>query len=129
MIEFARSKGKPVFIAEATPTISTETTNIDGATKETILSNPEQAEEAWQNWFIPLFRTIDENPDVVKAVSYINAHWLSRPMWEHNPTFKGIDARLHINQTIADRWTAETNKDKYLKASPDLFSHLNNPDK
>jgi hypothetical protein len=126
MIEFSRSKGKPVFIAEATPTISTETTKVDGVTKETILSNPQQAEEAWEKWFTPLFTTIDENPDVVKAVSYINAHWKSRPMWKDNPTFKSIDARLHTNQSIADRWEAETSKGKYLKASPGMFEYLAN---
>ena len=76
---------------------------------------------------MPLFTTIDENPDVVKAVSYINSHWLSRPMWKDNPTFKAIDARLHINKTIADRWIAETSKEKYLKASPGLFEYLSSP--
>ena len=124
MIAFSRKKGKPVFIAEATPTISDHTVKFDGDTKTTILSNPEQAEEAWEKWFIPFFKTIDENPDVVKAVSYINAHWKSRPMWKDNPTFRDVDARLHLSKTIAERWSAKTNKPKYLKASPDLFEYL-----
>tara|TARA_Y100000385_G_C13093082_1_gene639834 strand:+ start:266 stop:1138 length:873 start_codon:yes stop_codon:yes gene_type:complete len=41
MIEFAKRHDKPVLIAEATPTISTETTKQNGKTKETILSKPE----------------------------------------------------------------------------------------
>jgi len=61
MFEFARKKGKPVFIAEATPTISDHTIKFDGDTKELILSNQEQAEMAWARWFEPFFQTIEEN--------------------------------------------------------------------
>lgn len=124
MIEFARMKGKPVFIAEASPTISDHTVKFDGDTKTTILSNPEQAQEAWEKWFTPFFRTIDENPDVVKAVSYINAHWKSRPMWKNNPTFRDIDARLHLDPEVARKWREITDQPKYLKASPELFAYL-----
>ena len=124
MIEFARKKGKPVFIAEATPTITDPKEKGTGKTKETILSNAEQAQEAWDKWFIPFFNTIHENPDIVKAVSYINCHWKSHRMWFNNPTFQNVDARLHINEDIAKKWRVETNKDTYLKASPNLFSIL-----
>lgn len=124
MDDFACSKGKPLFIAEATPTIPTETAKEDGKTKETDLSNHEQAEEAWEKWFVPLFDFINENPDVVKAVSYINCDWKYHPSWVDNPTFQGIDARLEVSPEISARWLNETNKDKYLKADPDLFDYL-----
>ena len=124
MIEFARKRGKPVFIAEATPTI-TDPSGKPGKTKEIILSNPKQAEEAWEEWFTPFFKTIHDNPDVVKAVSYINCHWNEHPMWESNPTFQDVDARLHINKSIAKKWKEETSKSTYLKASPSLFLQLN----
>ncbi len=124
MIEFARQHNKPVFIAEATPTISTATTKTNGKTKETILSNPEQAEEAWEEWFTPFFKTIHDNPDVVKAISYINCHWKSHPMWVNNPTFQDVDARLQSNKDIADKWSKEIAKDSYLNASPELFDML-----
>ena len=124
MIEFARKKGKPVFIAEATPTISTETTKTNGKTKETILSNPEQAQEAYEKWFKPFFKTIHDNPDVIKAVSYINCHWKSHPMWFDNPTFQDVDARLHTSEFISKIWREETAKATYLKASPELFNYL-----
>ena len=124
MIEFARKKGNPVFIAEATPTIGTETIKTNGKTKETILSNPEQAREAWDQWFVPFFKTIHENPDVVKAISYINCHWKSHPMWFDNPTFQEVDARLQTSPFISDKWKEETSKDTYLKASPELFEQL-----
>jgi len=124
MIDFARSKGKPLFIAEATPVISTETVKTDGKTKETILSNPEQATEAWKHWFIPLFKTIDENPDVVKAVSYINCNWKSHAHWFDNPTFQDVDARLHLSPEISKKWLEETSKGKYLKSSAGLYREL-----
>ncbi len=124
MIEFARKKGKPVFIAEASPTISDVDAKTTGNTIETQLSNPLQAEEAWQKWFIPFFKTIDENPDVVKAVHYINCHWDSHRMWFDNPTFKKIDARLHLSDSISKRWRTITSNPKYIKSSPGLYDKL-----
>ncbi len=123
MIEFARQKGKPVFIAEATPTLK-HPTKEGGKTKETILSNPAQAKEAWDQWFIPFFDMIYDNPDVVKAVSYINCHWKAHRMWYDNPTFQDVDARLHTNKEIANLWKVETDKDVFVKASPDILSDL-----
>lgn len=124
MIEFARKHKKPVFIAEATPTISTPTVKENGKTKETILSNEAQAKEAWEKWFVPFFKTIEDNPDVIKAVSYINCHWKANRMWFDNPTFQDVDARLQTSPFIAKKWLEETSKDRYLKASPSLFSQL-----
>jgi len=124
MIEFARGKGKPVFIAEASPTISNENSEIEGGNIETQLNNPKQAEEAWQKWFIPFFNTIDENPDVVKAVHYINCHWDSHRMWFGNPTFKGIDARLQLSDTISKRWVEKISNPKYIHSSPNLYDDL-----
>ena len=126
MIAFAREKGKPVFIAEASPTISDIDAKTTGNTIETQLGNPTQAQEAWEKWFVPFFRTIDENPDVVKAVSYINCHWDSHPMWYDNPTFRKIDARLHLSDSISTRWREITSKSKYIKSSPDLYEKLYN---
>ncbi len=128
MIEFARKKGKPVFIAEASPTISAADAKTTGNTIETQLSNPEQAEEAWQKWFIPFFKTIDENPDVVKAVHYINCHWDSHRMWFDNPTFKNIDSRLHLSDSISNRWKKITSNPKYIKSSKGLYDKLWNKD-
>lgn len=124
MFEFARKKGKPVFIAEATPTISDYGGKLYGLTKETQLSKPEQAEEAWEKWFLPFFETIDKNKDVVKAVHYINCHWDSHPMWYENPTFKGIDARLQLSDTISQRWVEITNKPPFILSSPSLYNAL-----
>lgn len=61
---------------------------------------------------------------MVKAISYINCHWKSHPMWVNNPTFQDVDARLHTSERISDLWLKETETEKYLKASPDLFEYL-----
>ncbi len=125
MFEFARKKGKPVFIAEATPTISDPDVTPDrGITLETQLSNPEQVEQAWKEWFIPFFDAIEKNKDVVKAVSYINCHWDSHPMWYDNPTFKGIDARLHLSDEISKRWLEKISNPRFIMSSPTLYDDL-----
>lgn len=124
MFEFARKKGKPVFIAEATPTISDYGGKLYGLTKETQLSDPEQAEEAWQKWFIPFFDAINENADVVKAVHYINCHWDSHPMWFENPTFKNVDARLHLSEEISKRWKEKMSDPYFIHSSPGMYDDL-----
>lgn len=125
MIEFARKKGKPVFIAEASPTVSDHMSKFTGDTKHTVLSDADQAQEAWDKWFVPFFNTIDENPDVVKAVSYINCYWLSHEMWKENPTFKRIDARLQTSASISEKWKQRISDPKYIHSSETLYQDLN----
>lgn len=126
MVEFARKKGKPVFIAEATPTISDHMAKFNGDTKETILKNPDQAQEAWERWFTPFFQLIEENPDVIKAVHYINCNWMVRPMWKENMTFKDVDARLQTSPMLTEKWREHMQQDRYIHASPELFKTLQN---
>ena len=118
------SRNKPVFIAEASPTISTPTVKTNGKTKETILSNPEQAQEAWDKWFVPFFETIEQNEDVVKAVSYINCHWKANRMWFDNPTFQDVDARLQTSEMISEKWKEKVDDTRFLHASDSLYSYL-----
>ena len=124
MFEFARKKNKPVFIAEATPTIPDHLLKFDGSTKETILSNDEQAKEAWEKWFIPFFNTINENRDVIKAISYINCNWRSHEMWFNNPTFRYIDSRIQTSAYLDSMWRTEISKDTYIHSSEDLYEYL-----
>lgn len=127
MFEFARKKRKPVFIAEASPTISDPDAEPNrGITLETKLSNPEQAEQAWQEWFVPFFDAIEENKDVVKAVHYINCHWDSHRMWFENPTFRKIDARLQLSEEISKRWNEKISDPKFIMSSPELYDNLYN---
>ncbi|MEO0899720.1 MAG: glycosyl hydrolase [Bacteroidota bacterium] len=126
MVDFARKKAKPVIIAEASPTISDHMAKFNGDTKETILSNPQQAQEAWERWFIPFFETIESNPDVIKAIHYINCNWKVRPMWKENMTFKDVDARIQTSPMITEKWAKKMAEERYLNASENLFDHLIN---
>jgi hypothetical protein len=119
MLTFARKHQKPVFIAEATPTLS-----IDGLYFNSRLDNPKVAYVAWEQWFIPFFKTINDNKDVIKAFSYINADWSKRPMWITNKVFEQVDSRIQISDSISKKWKEELKNPRYLKASPDLFEKL-----
>ncbi len=97
MIDLAREKGKPVFIAEATPMFNDS--------KSVHLGNEEEAEKAWNTWFAELFATIDENPDVIKAVSYINCNWSAQKMWQGSEgIFSQIDSRLQESEKLSASW-------------------------
>ncbi|HAP61486.1 MAG TPA: endo-1,3-beta-xylanase [Cytophagales bacterium] len=115
MIDFARDHGKPVLIAEATPTVSDYTAKFNGQTKPMVLGNPAEAQLAWNKWFEPFLKTIHENPDVVKGISYINCNWRSHPMWEENPTFQLVDARIQTSPLIKEKWLEEVTSDRYVK--------------
>ncbi len=118
MIDFARKKGKPVFIAEATPTIGSLTVKEDGKTIPLVLSNDHHAERAWNEWFVPFFSAIENNQDVVKAVSYINCNWKSHRMWFDNPHFQEVDARMQTSPLITERWKKKISTKIFASGNP-----------
>ena len=121
MIHFARKHKKPVFVAEATPVRQVENLYF-----ETDLKNETLGPKIWKEWFEPFFDTIEQNSDVIKAFSYINADWSSQPMWITNPVFQKVDARLQVNEYIRKKWKAEMEKDRYLNAKDEPFDFLKN---
>ncbi|MET4080265.1 hypothetical protein ABIB40_000205 [Pedobacter sp. UYP30] len=120
MIQFARDHHKPLFIAEATPVIL----GANGVCIPIDLSNTADVNKVWNQWFVPFFRTIKNNPDVIKAIHYINSPWKTRPMWQENPYFKNTDARITRNDLMKKLWIGEISKHEYLKASDTLFNYL-----
>lgn len=111
MIDLAREHGKPVFIAEATPMFGTS----DGPAEKVDLKDNDDAEKAWDIWFKELFAAIEENPDVVKAVSYINCDWPSQEMWKNpDDIFCMIDSRLQTSPVIAPRWRSKMSDHRYV---------------
>lgn len=110
MIDFARAKGKPVFIAEATPIFQKGETYSDADIKK-----PEIARKIWDEWFTGFFKTIEENGDVVKAFSYINVEWLSQPMWITNVTFKQSDSRIQMSDYVSTRWKEKMADKRYIQ--------------
>lgn len=122
MLQFAKDHKKPLFIAESSPVFL----DAKGVCIALDLSKQKDAEKAWKDWFVPYFRTVRNNPDVVKAIHYINSPWKTRPLWKNNIYFKNIDARITKNDSLKAWWLKETSKTKYLKASDTLFTYLRN---
>jgi hypothetical protein len=119
MLTFARKHHKPVFIAEATPIIQVDTLFFNSQ-----LSNPQVAQHAWDQWFVPFFNTLNANKDVIKAFSYINTNWSIEPMWINNPVFQKVDSRLQESNYISQKWKEELSKPRYLKSSAYLWDSL-----
>jgi hypothetical protein len=103
VLQFAKQHQKPVMIAEANP--------INGIEKD----NP----EVWEKWFVNFLSfTYNKN---IKAISFINEDWSATGIagiadWK--------DGRLYNNKMISDAWFLETNKEHYLKQSPELYEQL-----
>ena len=113
MLAFARARGKPVMIAEASPQamdlrerfMADHVAIWDGAPGENRVEMTDA--EMWDYWFAPLFDYMSANDDVIEALAYINADWDSQPMWgpPYNSGFWG-DTRLEVNELIAERFSA-----------------------
>jgi hypothetical protein len=109
MIDFARSKGKPVFIAEATPVFQNSDDDAD-------IKKPEVAQRMWNEWFIPFFRVIEDNPDTVKAFSYINVDWYAQPLWTSNTVFRKCDSRIQKSDYVSLNWRTKMTGNRYVNA-------------
>lgn len=111
MLDFAREKGKPVMIAEASPqgydlannTNRNITLILDGPSGESRVEL--ESEEIWDAWFGPVFDFMEEHQDVIRALAYINANWDAQVMWgpPYNSGYWG-DSRLEVNPYIAERF-------------------------
>jgi len=61
----------------------------------------------WDDWFVPFFKFVADNNDVVRAVTYMN---------EGESRLSDVD--------LIKNWKAETKKSLWLRANPDLFGDL-----
>jgi hypothetical protein len=94
-LDFARAKNKPVFIAETTP--------------RGFFLNMLQDGQVWNDWFQILLDHIEENDDVIKAVSYINTHWDADPMWSG-----WGDSRIETNAKVKQKWLETMQQERYI---------------
>jgi beta-mannanase len=102
---YARQRGKPLMIAEATP--------LGG------LVGTKDGVHTWESWFNPFFDYIEKND--VRVVCFIPADW------ESIETYRGKgwrDTRVQVVPEIKKRWLSEVGQGKYLKASEGLFETL-----
>jgi hypothetical protein len=111
LLAFARQRGKPVMIAEASPQamdinekFMAHTSGIwDGAPASGRVDMTN--DEIWDHWFGPLFQLMDNNRDLIHVLAYINVDWDSQEMWGP-PYASGFwgDSRLESNDEIAARF-------------------------
>ncbi len=106
MLSLAKSKNKPIMIAEVTP-------------KGFRISDPNTS--AWNDWFRPFFSHVHNNKEHIRAIAYINVNWDSQPMWAGQGWG---DTRVEANETVLANWKQEINKDIWLNSSNDLFYQL-----
>lgn len=102
---YARQRGKPLMIAEATP--------LGG------LVGTKDGVHTWESWFRPFFDYIEKND--VRVVCFLPVDW------ESIETYRGKgwrDTRVQTVPEIRKRWLAEVGQAKYLKASEGLFETL-----
>ena len=73
-LQFARNRGKPVFISESAP----QGYQTDARTASCILRNAQTGvsnDDIWNQWYADYFQYISDNRDVIRAFSYINSDW------------------------------------------------------
>ena len=95
-LDFARARGKPIFIAESTPRGHW----ID-----------REGDAIWEAWFADYLLHIEENADVIKAISYINADWDSQAMWAGRGWG---NTRIQDDDAVAMRWRETMGQDLYV---------------
>ena len=112
MLDFARERGKPVMIAEASPqgydlaqgTNAHIAATWDGPQGEGVVNV--SPTEIWDAWFAPVFELMEHNSDVIYALAYINCHWDAQAMWgpPYDNGYWG-DTRLQVNPLVAERFS------------------------
>ena len=112
----ARSKNKPVMMAEVSPQyyqLDQNTYHWSGGTYlPTNQGIQMTAEEIWGQFFEnQLLKFINKNSDVIKIVAYINADWDSQSKWGP-PYSEGYwgDTRIQTNAYITQKWSEELRK-------------------
>lgn len=101
-LEFARKVGKPVFIAEASA--------------KKFYFDKQEGKEVWDQWFEALFRHIEENKDIVRAVSYINADWDSQDMWDG-----WGQTRIDTDAYVKQKWQEKMADPMFINADDNPF--------
>ena len=111
LVNFARARGKPVLIAEASPQ-GYDLAQKFNANIAPIWDGPSKGDktdvsdlEIWEAWYAPLLKYMNENDDVIRGIAYINVNWDAQSRWgaPHNEGYWG-DSRLETSPEIARRF-------------------------
>ncbi len=125
-MNFARSKNKPVMIAEsASQRYDIQVGTYNSCGNRCAADQQKSSEQIWNEWFVNYFNYIDQHKDLIKVAAYINADWDSQSLWAP-PYGMGYwgDTRVQESSLIRDNWISEITKANWLPASPTLFSTL-----
>lgn len=127
LVSFARQRGKPMMIAEATPKGHDLTGARYSPTGEKFMAAP--AEALWAVWYQPMFDFIARNADTVRILLYINQNWDAYPVWRR-PIRKDYwgDSRLQGSEAILNRWRAATAGPQWLWGGQKLLRSLGYPE-
>ena len=109
-LNFARKLNKPVFIAEATP--------------RGHFFDREDPQEVWNSWFKKFFGHIEENKDVIRAISYINANWEGQDMWKGD---KWGQTRLETAPLLKSKWLEKMAEAQFVNAVDKPFDLIGFP--
>jgi hypothetical protein len=136
LIEWARRKGKPLMICEASPQGYNVDEGQDGPppvrfpdrglsfSSDGTAFTPRTSRQIWDEWYAPFFRLVHENADVIRAVAYINVEWNAQRVWGSGTDGYWGDSRIEANRFIEQQWRAEIAKASWLHGGPGLFDAL-----
>ncbi|TRX61373.1 T9SS type A sorting domain-containing protein [Fulvivirga sp. M361] len=134
LVNFARQRNKPVYLAESTPQ-GYDLTNLTNCNVSPVWDGTaaagcqsKSASAIWNEWFQPFFDYIYANKDVIRQVHYINTNWDddTQKFGPGSGYAEGYWGRagVHVNNTIAQNWAAELNKSVWVHGSATLNSSL-----
>ncbi len=133
VVSLARSKNKPVYIAESTPQgydlVNLGDCNISSVWDGTAAQGctNKSSSQLWNEWFAPFFEYIYANSDVIRQVHYINANWEDdTALFGQGNRANGYWGRagVHVNTTISSYWKTEIEKPIWLHGSSNLNNQL-----
>lgn len=120
VLSFARQQNKQVMIAEAAPqgydlhamTRSNISSIWDG--EAGMLPVKKTPQQIWQEWYVPFFKYIHDNSDVIRAVAYINANWNAQKKWSgaYTEGYWG-DSRIQSSPQLMEYWLKEINNPEF----------------
>ncbi|WP_026958508.1 family 31 carbohydrate-binding protein [Aliagarivorans taiwanensis] len=125
--DFAKAKGKPIFINESSPQrYQIADLNYSADPAQGTNRQSKTGQQIWDEWFAPFFNFIDRYD--VKAITYINADWDNQWRWGdfgdgYGEGYWG-DSRVQANSLIEENFTAEVSDGVWLLQNEQLFAQL-----
>ena len=92
MVQFAKAHNKPLMIAECSPALGTNASEVEKIT-----------------WYRILFKFIESQD--VKALCYINGNWDEQPMFEQYAWGNG---KLDISENIKNYWLENISNERFI---------------